>query len=659
MTHDDTTTKQKQYFNVDPTKLDFLSIRRNIIDHFKNDPNNDFTDWDFDGSNLSTIIDVLAYNTHYNAMVAHMGLSESFVDSAQLRSSVVSAAKLVGYLPRSYSAAHVEIVGEIAVKENLHKVTPPDTITLPVGTVFHTTFEARTYQFTVMDSSNTLTKSADGKNYIANDDNPIIAYEGTLQKVHYTVDAEPTTKYLIPSTNVDISTISVTVRPHDTASAKQYIPHRDIVESDKDALVYFLSENSDGLYEISFGDGVIGTRPFGGEQVTIEYLTTSGELANGIGGPNGSVKFQMHLPNLQDAGSLVNDSNARLYLKDKTRSTGGGYPETIDQLRDNAINTFAHQDRGVTPRDYSALILQKFQAISSVSVWGGETNDPPEYGKVFICPKPRNEDASSTVLTHPRPLTEEFKNDILSFLATKRILAIEPKIVDPKYINIVLDILYKYDPQQTTLSMLELNQRIHNDVIKRYNDTKLVDFSSSFRHSNFVSDVDNCERSIVSSIARVYSSQEFTLKKNVSNTVICEYGLPLAVEHGRTIIKTTLSGKWTESNGGSEVFLSDEPSANRHENERDVWLYRSFYDKQLNELKTFKLRLVGKIYLDSGVMRLDDLFTDDDLQVKVIVATKSNDIIAKRENLLQIDLLESTINGYVDEYDAEQFTKTR
>lgn len=596
------------------SELDFETIKQNLITYFKNSETG-FTDWDFEGSNLNNIIDLLAYNTHYNAMLAHMAVNESFIDSAQLRSSVVSAAKLLGYIPRSFSAAKATC-DVSAVAANSATAT---SFVIPRGTVLSTTYDSAQYQFTILDEACVLYR--DGENYTSRPTNPLIAYQGRLVSTSYQANVhDDGFRYEIADTNIDISTLRVIVYSDSNRSAGSAVVFRkyiDVGDVDAESSVYFINENTFGRYEISFGNGIFGKKLSSGNVIDVEYLVTDGSAANRINTP---LIFT----------SLVNCVSAVAISQNGQRVSGGGDKESLDTLKQNALNSFTTQNRAVTADDYRNLIISQFSNIKSVSVWGGEDNDPPVYGKVFIC---ANEYSNENAMR----LSDPVKNDIMQFLKSKKVLAIIPEIVDASYCNIVLDILIKYNPNISQFSSTVLQNKVVDDVMVNYNENILNQFDSIFRHSQFIKILDSYSNSFLNSLVRVYLSQTIRVTQ-IQNSFSIDFGAPLHPDDGKVIISVYSQTPLIEN--GEIVYIADEQNGLT---KRNVYLYN------IKDGQQQRLRDVGVIDCETGKMTISGLYPDENVSLTFIVNPSSNDVVGKRNLLLNIDIANSTVNIYPDE----------
>lgn len=636
-----TTNKFGEQLNV--TELDFQTIKENLLEYLRNS-DSDFTDWDFEGSNLNTIVDMLAYNTHYNAMLAHLAVNESFLDSAQLRSSVVSAAKLLNYIPRSRTAARATICGQFSPAINTSEI-----YTFPRGTTFSLAGideknQSQNFQYVILDDFIQVKKDFNGK-YLTDDDyettGPIVAYEGRLVKTAFNVTRNSLflNRYQIDDKNIDITSLRVNVYPTSaktSGSATTFQRFARTVDVDENSTVYFINENSFGYYEISFGDGKFGKRLTTSNVIEIEYLVTSGSRGNG---------FQGNVALLDIPGIAIEDQFEGVdILITKERTAGGAEKESLNRLKANATKTYIAQDRAVTAEDYRALVQANFQFVQNITVWGGEDNDPPEYGKVFMTIAPYASYNSAFI-------SNADKSAIENFIKSKNVLAILPEVVDPHYINIVLDILFKVDPKLLDISRAELQNQIKTNILNTYNTSILNIFDTVFRHSQLQGEVDNYHPAIINSLVRVFVKQSFIIRAyELRKNVTINFGVPLEMDDGRAIAEITTSGAWTD--GGVPVSIGEEAGTN--EDERNLFTYTLSVDNL-----PIRLNNIGTLYLTSGRLDLNtSLFTDTDVEIGLTVYPKSNDIVAKRNLLLKIDETASTVSSSIDEIAAGGSSET-
>ena len=612
---------------IDVTTLDFDQIKSNLINYFKNEENG-FSDWNFEGSNLNTIIDVLAYNTHYNAMLAHMAVNESFIDSAQLRSSVVSAAKLLGYIPRSRNASSISF--NISVPKNLNSISSPPQIILRGGLTengvssIHAQNELNDYNFSILED---VVLNLVGNFYV--NSTPIVAHQGNIVTRKYSAVAyDSNATYEIVDENIDISTLKVRVIDSNGSSSvseyKQYTSESLVTDQ---TLIYFINENVFGKYEISFGDGVFGKKLRSNNVISLEYLVTNGAVAN-----NCAVFISQNLvfSDSSVVGALTNSIFSLV-----AQSSGGQEKESVSALKTNVINSFATQNRAVTSDDYVNLIKAQFGYINSLSVWGGEDNVPPVYGKVFISANKIQTVENTSVIT---TLSDSDKADILDYLQSKKVLSIFPEIIDPNICNIVLDILVKYNPNITTQSQSAIASRI-NDVITNYTVSRINEFNSVFRHSQFVRAIEDSSNSILNSLVRVYLSQSFTLNDTGVNNIYLNFGARCSTDDGKVFVNITSDVPWVL--GNLELYFNEEQTSD----EKIIKIY-SYYIK---DNKQVKYADVGTFNIETGIMTLNTLYSDSNVTFNFIVNSFSNDVVAKRNTLLNINSNLSTINVFVDE----------
>ena len=453
--------------NLKVTELDFNQIKTNLKNFLKTQT--EFNDYDFDGSGMSVLLDVLAYNTHYNAMNAHFSLNEAFLDSAQIRGNVVTRAKLLGYVPRSILSARASVTLVVTADQ----ATNPTTLTLARGTKLNTLVDGQEYQFVVLDN-HTATISSNKYTFTG-----IAIAQGSFKSLKYRVDNDiENQKFQLSDKDADTSTLRVRVQDNEESSAFDiYTKFESLKSVDSTTKTYYLQENSNEYYETYFGDGVTGYKPINNNIVTLDYIFTDGKDSNGA-----SI-FSM-VDNISGFSTIS--------VTTVTKASGGVDQETMESIRFNAPLTFTSQNRAVTSDDYSAIIKKSFTNIDSISTWGGEDNDPPDYGKAYIAIKP----LTTNVLTATEK--SEIKNNILK---GKNVVSITPEIVDPNFTYLELDVFFKYNPNLTDRSSSDL-QSVVRDTISDYNFNNLNKFDGVFRHSQLLKNIDNADPSIQNSTVR-------------------------------------------------------------------------------------------------------------------------------------------------------------
>lgn len=594
--------------NLNVTELDFDQIKDNLKNYLKQQT--EFNDYNFEGSGLSTLLDVLAYNTHYNAVAAHYSLNEAFLDSAQIRGNVVTRAKLLGYVPRSVLSSRATI--NLTVTAPAGTPSVPTELTLPRGTKLTTTVQGETYQYVVL-SSQTVT----GVSNIFSFTNVAIA-EGTYKTLLYRVDNDiESQKFQISDEDVDTSTLRVRVQENEEALTYDiYSRFESLLNVDSASQVYYLQENTNGKYEVYFGDGVIGRKPINNNIVTLDYIYTHGSESNGA-----SV-FELS----STLGGLV---NAEYAVTTVANSSGGADRESMESIRFNAPLTFTAQNRAVTSDDYRAIILKSFSNVSSISTWGGEDNDPVDFGKVYIAIKP----LSGT------KLSEDDKTSIKnSILKGKNIVSIQPEIVDPNFTNLELDVFFKYNPNLTDRTNVEL-QGVVRDTISDYNFNNLNKFDGVFRYSQLLKAIDNSDRAILNSTIRPYMFQNIDAKTDKAQN---NFELTFAegfFESGSE--KEFILNSTAFKIGGVDHFFGDkvvEGSSNR-----TVIVYKVVGGSNVTVINNAGTLDVGK-----GKATIHSFTVDANQTIKISVIPNSLDIAPKRDQLLNIDQQYVSITGEVD-----------
>jgi hypothetical protein len=459
------------------SELDFDQIKNNLKNFMKGQ--SQFTDYDFEGSGLSVLLDVLAYNTHYNALYTNLAVNEMFLDSASKRASVVSLAKSLGYTPSSATSA--KAIVNIAVN---NPSQTPSTLTLPQYSSFNTVINGQNFTFYNIAEVTIIPKN--GLYTFTN----VEILQGTPLSFKYTVNDGQ--QYIIPNANADLSTLKVRIQESSNSDVfTTFTAATSLVDLAADSNVYFTKEIDGGLYEIIFGDNIISSGLTNGNIVHFDYFVTLGSIANG------ARSFAYNGANLIGGSPLITTVSV---------GTGGTEVETIDSIKYNAPRVYAAQNRAVTPDDYKALIYAAFPYVKSVSVWGGEDNNPPVYGRTYICIKPKD----------VNKLTLQQKSDITSTVLTSRsVVSITPVIVDPEFLNIALDVTVYYNDRKTTRTASQIATLV-TDTIFRYDDSRLQRFDGVFRYSELSRLIDTTEPAIVSNITTVLLRRKVAPRYNVS-----------------------------------------------------------------------------------------------------------------------------------------------
>jgi len=436
--------------NLRIAELDFDQIKTNLKTYLN--AQTEFTDYDFEGSGLSVLLDVLAYNTHYNAYLANMVVNEMFLDSAVKRSSAVSIAKHLGYTPVSARGAIANL--DIAVT---NPTGLPAILTMDRYTPFTTTVGGVAYTFLTTEAKTALRV---GNTYTFTD---VDVTEGTLLSYSYVVsDTTPAAKYEIPSDTADTTTIKVSIQTSSTdTTTDTYTLSTDITGLDNTSKIYYLEQNPQGKYQIYFGDGIIGKSLTAGNIITIQYMVASGSVVN----------VSSTVAQSFTASTTIGGSSS-IVTTVNSNSTGGSDAESITSIKFNAPRVNASKNRAVTADDYEALISANYTGAESISVWGGEDNDPPYYGKVMISLKPYS----------GYTISDSTKQTIMdTILKSRKSITVTPVFVDPTYLYVGIGANIVYNSSITTLSAEQI-KALANTAITNYFSTELQKFNKNFNH---------------------------------------------------------------------------------------------------------------------------------------------------------------------------------
>ena len=477
------------------TEVDFADIKSNLKTYLKSQTQ--FNDYDFDGSNMSVLLDVLAYNTHYNAINAHYSLNEAFLDSAQIRGNIVARAKQLGYVPRSILSPRANV--SLVVTPGTDQIdTAAGILTLPRGTKFQTNVQGETFNYVLKDATDAKLENA--KYTYSN----LEIVEGELRTLKYRVDNDiESQKFQLSDSNADTSTLRVRVQQNENSEVFDlYTQFESLKDVDATTKVYFIQENTSGFYEIYFGDGVNGFKPSNNNIVTLDYVTTKGPDSNNATFLSNALQDTLtdgtnNYPNTATGGSVITTTT--------TVSAGGTERETNESVRFNAPLAFATQGRAVTADDYATIIKSSFANIKAISTWGGEDNDPVDFGSAYISVKPLTGNL----------LTAAEKTQILSLLKGKNVVSVVPEIVDLEETLIELDVFLKYNPNLTDRTAAEV-QTVVSDIIEDYDFNYLNKFDGVFRHSEILGQIVNSEPSITSANVRPRMFQNITPNTSAS-----------------------------------------------------------------------------------------------------------------------------------------------
>ncbi len=497
-------------------ELDFDTIKSNLKDYFRN--TSTFTDYDFEGSGLSVLIDVLAYNTHYNAIIANMLTQEMFLDTAVKRETVNLHAKRLGYLPISMRSARATVTIEAFPTNN------PETLTLGRGANFQSGGQIP-FNFITKDSF-TISKNSDGRYIFSN----VPIYEGSIEKFSYVASTTQKT-FQIPTKNVDISLLKVFVQTSSSSTELiEYKLYESIVDVGSNTNAYFLQINESGYYEVSFGDNIIGKAIAENNIVMLEYVVGNGEI------PNGAGAFML-TDYIQGVSNIAVTTIVKAF--------GGAQEESISSIKENATRRIFNQNRIVSISDYKPMI-QQILNVGDIVVWGGENNSPPVYGKVFI--------SILNKTNIDKLLTPEEKLFIIEQLKSKMMVTITPEIVDPEIVHVEINSSIYFDPNKTTNSSSQI-KTIVQMAIRKFIDEKLNKFSTELRNSNLVYAIDSSDSSINSNITKYTLKKYVTPSFNRETNYYINMNNPIRESSGKTY---SLTSNAIYVDGGSDKhYLED------------------------------------------------------------------------------------------------------
>ena len=607
--------------------LDFDQVKTTLIEYIQS--SSDFTDYNFEGSNLSSIIDLLAYNTYITSYNANMVANEVFIDSATLRENVVSLARNIGYVPRSRKAARATVSFYV---DTTNIAPAPASLTLKAGPVAGTsgTFGNNSYIFSILEDI--TVPVVDGTASF----NDIKVYQGTLLNSSYTYSSQdPNQKFIIPNAGVDTELISVTVRPNEQSTiSHKYSLQDSLFNIDSTSRVYYIQEIEDERYQIFFGDGIFGRALEDGNFITINYITTAGDGGNGVS----SFSFNGRITYTRNAADYTVTSGISL-LTTGLISSGGEMIESVDSIKKYAPRIYASQNRALTANDYEALIPSKiYPETESISVFGGEDLVPPQYGKVFISIKPRTGDF----------LPNLTKEDIKMKLKKYAVAGIVPEILDLKYLFIEVDSKVYYNTNQAP-SAAYVSSTVQNNANKYAESVEMNKYGAKFKYSKFLKVIDDSSAAVTSNITIVRMRRDL----RVSLNTWAEY----SIGFGNEFFIRSMSGYNIKSSAfritglSQDVYMSDIPNTNRVTG--SIFLFT--VPNISSQTPTIVRRNVGVINYISGIITLSPINIQSAMTktgqptIEIGVSPASNDVIGLQDLYLQLDISNSTFDTVVDE----------
>ena len=609
------------------SNLDFNQVKTSLKEYLK--ANSTFTDYDFEGSNLSSIIDVLAYNTYITSYNANMVANEVFIDSATLRENVVSLARNIGYVPRSRKAA----TSSISFFVDCSGVIPtPATLTLKKGPVASSegAFGGQSFIFSILEDITVPVN--DGIAYF--DD--IIISEGTLLTSNFTYSGRnPNQKFILPNSGIDTALLSVTVKGNQqSTTSTKYTTQDSLLDVKSDSKVYFLQEIENERYEIFFGDGIFGKKLEEGNFITINYITCNGDSANGVN------QFQF-------SGKLTYTRNSQEYtvttgislLTTGVTAQGGEVIESVDSVKKFAPRIYASQNRALTANDYETLIPSKiYPETESISVFGGEELVPPQYGKVFISIKPRTGDFLPNLI----------KENIKMRLKKYAVAGIVPEILDLKYLYLEVDSKVYYNSNMAP-SAEYVSTLVQENTTKYSESTELNRYGARFKYSKFLSIIDDSSEAVTSNITTVQMRRDLRVALNSFAEYQIGFGNEFYIKSMDGYNIKSSAFKTTDST--DDVYLSDIPNTNRETG--SLFLFTLPDAGSTNP--TIIKRNVGNINYKKGIITINPIniisgkLKDGQTIVELSACPKSNDVIGLQDLYLQLDISNSTFDTVVDE----------
>jgi len=590
------------------TNLDFQNLRTQIKDYLRS--NSDFTDFDFEGSNFSALIDILAYNSYITAFNTNMAVNEVFLDSATLRENVVSLSRNIGYVPRSRRSSKAKVSFTVDMSQ-----TDSRTVKLNPGQVALGAVVDGNYIFSIPES---VTVPVDS-NGIARFDQLEI-YEGVFLTSTFTIDdSQPNQRFILPNANIDTTTIRVSVRDQVT---EEYTSYSNILNIDKNTRIFLIQEVSDQKYEIRFGDGILGKKPKSGSVVTVTYIVTNGTFGNGAS-------------NFTFSG-ILKDNNERditsgiSLLTTEVPSQNGDEVESIDSIKYLAPRVYASQFRAVTANDYKALIPYIYPNVESVTSYGGEELDPPDYGKVFISIKPRNGTFLSAVT----------KSDILRTLKQYSIAGIKPEIIDLSYLYVEVEATIYYDVNKSSSSET-IRTKVTNTLTKYASSVDLNSFGGRFKFSKVNALIDESDVAITSNITKVRMRRDLSPEFNTLATYELCFGNKIHIKKDGYSIKST---GFTIDGVTETLYMADAATSNT--------TGKIFFFKIENNVPVIVKINAGSVNYITGEILLDVVnITGSSLNsgfIEVQAVPESNDVVGLKDLYLQFDIRNSKVSTIED-----------
>jgi len=609
------------------SNLDFDQVKTTLQEYLKS--NSNFTDYDFEGSNLSTLLDVLAYNTYITSYNANMITNEVFIDTATLRENIVSLARNIGYVPRPRQAARATVSFFV----NTSGINPaPATLTLKRGPVAasSSSFGGQSFVFSILSDI-----TVPVFNGIA-EFNDVEVFEGTLLTQTFTYSSRiPNQKFVLPNIGVDTDLITVSVRPNEASTTEtKYSVQNSLFDVKSDSKVYYLQEIEDERYQIFFGDGIFGKALEDGNFITINYIISAGDSANGLS----SFNFAGRIEYTRNASTYTISAGISLMTTGLSAS-GGETIESVESVRKFAPRIYSSQNRAVTSNDYESLIPARiYPETESISVFGGEDLIPPQFGKVFISIKPRTGDFLPSLI----------KEKIKLKLKKYAVAGIVPEILDLKYLYLEINTKIYYNtnlaPDAAYVSTL-----VQNNAEKYAESSDMNKYGARFKYSKFLNIIDQSNESVTSNITTVYIRRDIRAVLNA----FAEY----QIGFGNAFHIKSMSGYNIKSSAFKiagimdDVYISDLPNTNRLNGSLFLFTLPSIESQS----PTIIRRNIGTIDYTSGVITINPInvqsgmLKDGQTIIEISACPLSNDVIGLQDLYLQLDISNSLFETVVDE----------
>ena len=589
--------------------LEFNEIKAQIKEYLKSQ--SQFSDYDFEGSSLTVLIDTLAYNTYYTSVNANLAVNEGFLETAVLRENVVKLARMIGYTPSSAKSARTTV--NIAVQTAFPY---PQSVTIGAGLVLNFTgLDNNNFVFSVPTD---VSQSVDSLTGIATFSNQVL-YEGLYLTDTFVKDTSQRQRFILTNDRVDTSSMIIEVTSG--TITEKYLQATDITKIDSTSKVFFLEESEYQIPEILFGDDIIGKALTNGDVVTVKYTTSAGSGANGL-------KVFENIGTYRD--NLGNAITSGITITTVSFPDGGAEPESTEAIKFSAPKFYSAFGRAVSTRDYEAIIPQIYPNVSSIACYGGEEAEPPEFGKVFLAIKPKNADKLS--------LSE--KNSVLKKLREYSIAAIQPTIIDPSILYIDLISYVYYNPNITRRTPAEVKNLVITTLTALNSSAEFNKFGGKFKYSKVQNIIDDAERSITSNITRV------TMRKNI--TVDLNTRVNYKICYGNRVNQQTSTNP-TVSSSGFKIVGDDVNTY--YLNDDGAGTLRLYYVKGTGEFEYID-GLWGSIDYDMGEVTINDLIiqstsvTNNTLQINA--TPKSNDLVSLRETYITMGIDNSVITVVED-----------